>query len=98
MTTDRFDSTKVTLFVRNLNTEEEPVTACSRCRQEMEMHQPDVNQPNRLLGICPECGEWLLIDYESETHASVLELPRFVTVKRRPRLALAGGTRWSSQA
>ena len=98
MTTDRFDSTKVTLVARNLNLEEEPVAACSRCRQEMELHQPDINQPDRLLGICPDCGDWVMIDYESASLASVLELPRFVTVKRRPRLALAGVTRWSRQA
>ena len=98
MTTDRFSSTKVTLVARNLNLEEEPVTTCSRCLQEMELHQPDVDQPDRLLGICPECGDWVMIDYESDSFASLLELPRFVTVKRRPRLALAAGARCSRQA
>ena len=35
---------------------------CVRCQSTLERHQPDEEQPDRLLGTCPGCGAWYLID------------------------------------
>jgi hypothetical protein len=35
---------------------------CVRCPSTLERHQPDGDRPDRLLGTCPGCGAWYLID------------------------------------
>jgi hypothetical protein len=35
---------------------------CPACQELLTVHQPDVELPDRLLGVCPECRVWLLID------------------------------------
>lgn len=35
---------------------------CAGCGGELEIHQPDVDRPDQLLGTCPECGTWFLVD------------------------------------
>jgi hypothetical protein len=39
---------------------------CKRCDAPLDFHQPDERLPNRLLGTCPECNAWFLIDSEAE--------------------------------
>ena len=39
--------------------------SCTGCGEVLDLHQPDVEQPDRLLGICPECRTWFLIDHEA---------------------------------
>jgi len=36
--------------------------ACPDCRGVLELHQPDQRLPERLLGTCPRCSAWFLID------------------------------------
>jgi uncharacterized protein YbaR (Trm112 family) len=36
--------------------------ACSRCRSTLDLHQPDEQLAERLVGTCPECRAWYLID------------------------------------
>ncbi len=38
---------------------------CDRCRDPLEMHQPDVASPDRLIGTCGGCHGWFLIDAEA---------------------------------
>jgi hypothetical protein len=38
---------------------------CASCQGFVDVHQPDVDRPDRLLGACPECGAWYLIDHEA---------------------------------
>lgn len=38
------------------------VFRCLTCQVLLTIHQPDVNLPDRLLGTCPECRCWFLVD------------------------------------
>ncbi len=35
--------------------------ACPACKATMELHQPDQQRPERMLGICQDCHAWTLI-------------------------------------
>jgi hypothetical protein len=35
---------------------------CIRCKSFVHVHQPDEELTDRLLGTCPECFAWYLID------------------------------------
>jgi hypothetical protein len=35
---------------------------CANCQTPLDRHQPDIEQPDRLLGTCCECRCWYLID------------------------------------
>jgi hypothetical protein len=34
---------------------------CARCREDLTLHQPDLQSPGRLLGICGGCRRWYLV-------------------------------------
>jgi hypothetical protein len=36
--------------------------ACPGCHESMEVLQPEPGRPGRLLGTCPSCSAWYLID------------------------------------
>jgi hypothetical protein len=38
---------------------------CTCCHVVLDRHQPDDERPDRLLGTCPGCGAWFLIDAEA---------------------------------
>jgi hypothetical protein len=38
-----------------------PEPRCPNCRAPLEIHQPDVELPGRLLGTCEVCKAWCLI-------------------------------------
>ena len=40
----------------------DPEVACPGCRESLDLHQPDPSRPERLLGTCPSCGSWFIID------------------------------------
>lgn len=37
----------------------------------LELHQPDLHQAGRILGICDGCGRWVLIDPRTQTVKTV---------------------------
>jgi len=37
---------------------------CSRCESFLYIHQPDEQMVDRLIGTCPDCLAWYLIDAE----------------------------------
>jgi hypothetical protein len=39
-----------------------PGLRCPSCDDLLAVHQPDVELPDRLLGVCAECRAWFLID------------------------------------
>ncbi len=52
---------------------ERPVTAeCLNCRSELTLHQPDMDMPERLLGVCEECKHWYLIDLLRDVSQGVM--------------------------
>jgi hypothetical protein len=42
---------------------------CIRCSSFLRIHQPDEQFAGRLLGTCPECHAWYLIDAEEKLMA-----------------------------
>ncbi len=45
---------------------------CTRCRFPLDVFQPGLNWPARLLGVCPECSRWHLVDGENGAIVDVL--------------------------
>ena len=35
---------------------------CPGCKVALDLHQPDEGNPERLLGVCPRCSGWFLMD------------------------------------
>lgn len=59
---------------------------CPCCHGELDLHQPDVSDPDRLLGICVSCGVWSLIQlsHSRSSGAQILELPSSTALGRTP--------------
>ena len=50
--------------------------ACALCTEPLGLHQPDPQDPDRLLGICQECHRWYLIEMMEEPgEAMMIMLP-----------------------
>ena len=69
---------------------------CTRCGHDLEVHQPEAEVPDLLLGTCPDCGAWFAIGID-EDEASVCllagaELVRSVLASAR----MCGGGRHPS--
>ena len=45
---------------------------CSSCTLALDLHQPDADAPEFLLGTCPACGAWHLIDASSDQAGAVI--------------------------
>jgi hypothetical protein len=43
-----------------------PRLRCQRCTIPLQIHQPDLETPDRLLGTCPGCHQWCFIESHSE--------------------------------
>jgi hypothetical protein len=41
------------------------VVGCPKCGRALDLHQPDMDLPDRNLGTCGDCKAWFLIDYGS---------------------------------
>ena len=57
----------VTLGIVRLQTDPDHPSdlRCPSCHEELGFLQPDVESPDRLLGVCPECRGWFFIDIAS---------------------------------
>jgi hypothetical protein len=52
------------------------------CDVDLDLHQPDTEIPERLLGTCEACGRWYLIDAVSETDEAVMiSLPEGASIR-----------------
>jgi hypothetical protein len=49
---------------------------CPDCSHPLEIHQPGLGLPTRLLGICVLCRAWLLIDINDQGRTKTTRLPR----------------------
>ncbi len=47
---------------------------CPDCKSRMDLHQPDMQNPRRILGICPECQGWNLIDMAEDGRVKMTRL------------------------
>jgi hypothetical protein len=65
------NATKLTISAEGL----EP-PQCRKCQTALNIHQPDEDRPEHLLGTCAHCGEWYLIEYgPGLTEAFLFDLP-----------------------
>jgi hypothetical protein len=56
---------------------------CLTCGESLELHQPDTNSPDRMVGICAKCGCWYLLDTLSGTNRAVMvRLPDGDTLRK----------------
>lgn len=50
---------------------------CRNCSEALALDQPNPDHPDRLLGVCPECGDWEIIEIiASGLDAWVTVIPR----------------------
>ena len=47
---------------------------CLGCGAPLVWHQPDSDDPNRMLGVCAHCGGWHLLDIRFEAREAVFML------------------------
>jgi hypothetical protein len=52
---------------------------CVSCGQPLELHQPDAARPDRLLGACPACGQWHVVQTRASSRAATPPRRRAVT-------------------
>ena len=45
---------------------------CLACDGSLDLHQPDVRDPERVVGVCEVCGNWYLIDLIPDTDDAVM--------------------------
>ena len=72
------------LYVLRFSTQPEDLDGgrCLACDVYLELHQPDAQVPERLLGTCEACGRWYVIDRVSGTDESVMTLlPEGVSIR-----------------
>jgi hypothetical protein len=77
--------TPAAVFER-VRTDEAAEVLCACCQGVLDRHQPDPARPDRLLGTCPECGAWFLIDDEAGV---MLALPDVSVLRPRDPSRLA---------
>jgi uncharacterized protein YbaR (Trm112 family) len=82
--------------------EDHSEVACPGCHDQLVVHQPDEQAPGRLLGTCPSCSAWYLIDAVA---ALMVRLPDEGTIRdvgAAPKLRVApehvGGDRLTPRA
>ena len=67
MPTGRAVLVKMTVSLLSHSVVADGTYCCLKCGGELELHQPDIELPDRLLATCgercQECGSWHLMDY-----------------------------------
>lgn len=61
-----------------------PGARCPECATPLAIHQPDPGLPDRLLGTCPSCRTWSLLDGDGGLVA-ILPTHGLPSRRRRPR-------------
>jgi hypothetical protein len=52
------------MITQEVDTAEQPI--CEECDNELELHQPDKTNPDKLLGICDICHSWYVIESKTD--------------------------------
>jgi hypothetical protein len=66
--------------------------ACLRCDGPLDLHQPDPDRSSRILGVCPQCGDWHFVQLQGRStrpRVTPLPLPLGQTQSRANPLDLA---------
>ena len=48
--------------------------SCLSCREPLEFHQPDLDQPDRLIATCGDCKRWYLVEQAEQWPQGLLVL------------------------
>jgi hypothetical protein len=49
---------------------------CLGCRSFLELHVPDTQTPERMLGVCRQCGDWFIVElFPPPSGAMIVRLP-----------------------
>jgi hypothetical protein len=61
-----------------------PIRArCVNCSLPLSLSQPDMNSPERLLGVCEQCKHWFLIDLiPNQTRGILCRLPDIKLIRQ----------------
>lgn len=81
----RLRSLDVTLEVRTIPFGPEGLcpSGCLQCQGPLTIHQPDADDPDRLMGSCDDCGAWYAFAIGSDgTQAVVVFLPVHALLER----------------
>ncbi len=62
---------------------------CPSCLDDLTVHQPDQQSPDRLLGTCEECRAWFLIDTDGGIMVRLPSVEAFRGTQLSPRGAVA---------
>ena len=68
---------KILAFSTGLFEPTDEFVECPTCRTPLELHQPDIEQPDRLLGICRNCHGWALVQSEPDGSSHITPLASF---------------------
>jgi len=68
---------------------------CVNCSESLTLHQPDLDSPDQLLGVCGACKRWVLIELvPDQPEAVMVPLPKKgwgVAASKSLQLDPAGG-------
>ena len=64
---------------RTRTTTPDPPGGCGHCGAALDRHQPDPDQPDRLLVTCVDCGTWYQVDRRTGVRAEVADPFGFTT-------------------
>jgi hypothetical protein len=57
-------------------------THCPNCSLPLSLLQPDIDSPDRLLGVCKRCEHWFLIHLiADQTEGLLCQLPDFKVIR-----------------
>jgi hypothetical protein len=67
---------------------------CRDCQVELNLHQPDEDRPEHMLGTCARCGEWYLIEFgKNSREAFLFDLANVRTIRQTLSAARRTGGR-----
>ncbi len=56
---------------------------CLTCGGSLDLHQPDIGSPDRMVGICQQCASWyLLAAIPGSNEAVMVRMPDVETVQK----------------
>jgi hypothetical protein len=65
--------------------------SCQKCRTPLDVHQPDENDPRRLLGICGACHTWHFIEVApDDSRALLFNMPCVEFIRAKSALSRTG--------
>jgi hypothetical protein len=58
----------------SISHDDQPELRCKHCGEDLVLHQPDGQFPGRLLGVCPACRGWSVMDLMPDKDEAIMVL------------------------